>query len=678
MDSSARFDLGNPAPATNAGLESSHSGHPPEDHLEYRPDIDGLRAVAVMAVVAFHAFPQYLPGGFVGVDIFFVISGYLISGIILRALKQNRFSLLGFYARRVRRIFPALLAMLALVLVLGRLMMLADEFPQLGKHVLSGSGFAMNLILYADTQPYFGSINSPLIHLWSLGVEEQFYLIWPLFLMAIWRLPRWRGWLIAIVAVISFAMNLNSVAATPLTAFYLPTNRLWELAMGGLLAYISSIATSPPVPAIHATAWANLLATVGVAAISASLALIDQHMVFPGWFALAPCLGAALLICAGPHAWFNRLFLSHRTMVFLGLISYPLYLVHWPLLSFAHTADWRGYTPLTKIGLILVSIALSYVLYRYVETPIRRARPMKFVPALCAAMAVSAVFGYMIFTKVISARTPPPAVQPFLEAALEPFPYPEQEGLIRYGTGPKRTLFIGDSTVAQYHWRVEKLLGEGVGTSRSVEFVWRAGCAPVPSMSLVDPATCQQMLDEGLARARAPEVDTIVVGFCWYAYFMADFASDRVGGAVPLVPGTGEAIIALERTLGDFTKAGKRVYLVLQPPIDPGYPPRKMIRRSLSPPGFVLDVRPPKRAVLEQAYAPFVSLLEAAAKRTGATTIDPMQSLCDKSLCQPVSPDGEPIYRDPFHLRAAYIRDHVHYLDATVPATLGASSATNE
>ena len=659
-----------------AGTASDIDFHRPlpmptlDDHADYRPDIDGLRAIAVLSVVAFHAFPEQLPGGFVGVDVFFVISGYLISGIILRALRKGRFSLVSFYARRVRRIFPALLTMLVMVWVLGRLMMLADEFPQLGKHVLAGSGFAMNLVLYADTEPYFGSIDSPLIHLWSLGVEEQFYLLWPLFLMAIWRLPHWRGWLIAAVTVISFMMNLYSVAEDPLTAFYFPTNRLWELSLGGLLAHASSNAASQPTS--NASLKTNLGAAIGLAGIVASVVLLDSQMAFPGWRALFPCMGAAFLIWAGPHALINRLLLSHPTMVFFGLISYPLYLFHWPLLSFAHAADWRGFTPLTKLLLIAVSIVLSYVIYRYVETPIRRAPRMKFAPALCAAMAVSAFVGYLTFANIIPARKPPSGVQPFLEASLEPFPYPRQGKFVTYGSGPKHTLFIGDSTIGQYHWRVEKLLGGNAGSTRTAEFVWRAGCASEPSMSLVDPATCRDMLDQALARAKAPEVDTIVVGFCWYAYFMGELSSDHVGSRKPLLHGTQEAIDALERTLTGFSKSGKRVYLVMQLPVDPGYPPRKMIRRSLSSPGFAIDVRPPRRKTIEEAYAPFLLPLEAAAKRAGAIVVDPMQSLCDTGVCQAVTNDGKPIYRDEFHLRIPYIRDHVRYLDVTVmdtPAT---------
>ena len=146
-------------------------------HLEYRPDVDGLRAIAVLAVIVFHAFPNLLPGGFVGVDVFFVISGFLISGIIVRALGQGRFSLLQFYGRRIKRIFPALIVTLTGVWVLGRAVLLPDEFQKLGKHIASGAGFIFNLTLYSDTKAYFGAITSPLIHLWSLGVEEQYYLM---------------------------------------------------------------------------------------------------------------------------------------------------------------------------------------------------------------------------------------------------------------------------------------------------------------------------------------------------------------------------------------------------------------------------------------------------------------------------------------------------------------------
>src|SRR5215469_3204823 len=167
-------------------------------HLKYRPDVDGLRAIAVLAVIVFHAAPRLLPGGFVGVDVFFVISGFLISGIILRALSRKSFSLFGFYARRIKRIFPALIVILVAVWVLGRSVLLSDEFLTLGKHIASGAGFIFNLTLYWDTKPYFGAITSPLIHLWSLGVEEQFYLFWPLFLLTTWKLRKLQLW--AIVA----------------------------------------------------------------------------------------------------------------------------------------------------------------------------------------------------------------------------------------------------------------------------------------------------------------------------------------------------------------------------------------------------------------------------------------------------------------------------------------------
>ncbi|MGH8080092.1 MAG: acyltransferase family protein, partial [Lysobacter sp.] len=223
--------------AASAVATATAKDKPAVPHLDYRPDVDGLRAVAVLPVVIFHAFPELIPGGFVGVDIFFVISGFLITGILLRALNKQQFSLLGFYGRRIKRIFPALIAMMVTVFLLGRLVLLPDEFEQLGKHIAAGAAFVLNLSLFIDTNLYFGAIEAPLVHLWSLGVEEQFYLVWPLLLWATWRLGRWQVALLGAITVVSFYMNVASVHEDPLQAFYLPSSRLWELSLGGLLAF---------------------------------------------------------------------------------------------------------------------------------------------------------------------------------------------------------------------------------------------------------------------------------------------------------------------------------------------------------------------------------------------------------------------------------------------------------
>src|SRR4249920_830787 len=237
-----------------------------------------------------------------------------------------------------------------------------------------------NLTLFMDTKAYFGAITSPLIHLWSLGVEEQFYLFWPLFLLATWKLRKKQFGVMVTVAVVSFILNVAAVSTHPLAAFYLPWNRLWELALGGVLAYsqlnkIGHLDGSDSGLSARKSRLAMLFSPsargfLGILLILASCAFINERRAFPGWWALGPCLGAFLLISAGPRSWINRHLLSQRVMVFIGLISYPLYLWHWLLLSFAHTANWRGFTPVMKIAAVAASFILATLTYKCVERPI--------------------------------------------------------------------------------------------------------------------------------------------------------------------------------------------------------------------------------------------------------------------------------------------------------------------
>lgn len=641
-------------------------------HLDYRPDVDGLRAIAVLAVIVFHAAPKLMPGGFVGVDVFFVISGFLISGIILRALARRSFSLLEFYARRVRRIFPALIVMLTGVWVLARLVLLPDEFGKLGKHVAAGAGFIFNLILYHDTKAYFGAITSPLIHLWSLGVEEQFYLIWPLFLLATWRLGKTQLAVIVSAAAVSFALNVAAASSHPLAAFYLPWNRLWELAIGGALAR-----TELPNPGQLAvvTRWwqsarilsSNARGLLGIALLLASFAAIHEGLAFPGWWGLAPCAGTFLLISAGPQGWVNRHILSRPAMVFIGLISYPLYLWHWPLLSLEHTAAWREVSPLMKAGAVAVAFVLASATYKYVESPIRSSQhSMRVARPLLAAMAVCLLFGYLTFTRNIPARSVSSDVRQFVQAANEKAPYPQEEGYLMLGNGPRRVLFLGDSTIAQYYSRIAKVLEEHPMNTHRAVFAWRAGCAPKAEMALIHRDACRELLQSAVEYAKDPQVDTVVIGFAWYAYFIGILDQDHVGESGPLLPGTEQALEGLRRMVAGFVHEGKRVYLVLQLPVDSTFAPLQMIRRTVLSPGFRVEVHPAGRAAIIRNIDPFLSRLLQIARDTGASVIDPMDSLCNMEACSPVTPGGEPIYFDSWHLRTAYIREHVDYMDTTV------------
>jgi peptidoglycan/LPS O-acetylase OafA/YrhL len=368
------------------------------DRGHYRPDIDGLRAIAVGVVVVYHAFPFHLPGGFVGVDVFFVISGYLISGIILGRLAENRFSFADFYARRIRRIFPALALVLAAVAIAGWFRLFADDYARVGRHIAAGAAFGANFLLWQENS-YFDTAAGlkPLLHLWSLAIEEQFYLVWPALLVVA---ARWRRGPLAItlaIGTVSFLLSIWTVRIDRTPAFYAPWNRFWELLAGATLACIEYDAQLAAVKdrITRSALTANAFSIAGLVMIAAAVALIDSTRVFPGLWVMLPVLGTFLIIAAGPQAWFNRTVLSLPPVVWVGLISYPLYLWHWPLLSFARIAVVGYPSGVVRLLLVAISVVLAWATYRFVEWPIRFAsRPRWAVPALSAVMVAVAAVGW--------------------------------------------------------------------------------------------------------------------------------------------------------------------------------------------------------------------------------------------------------------------------------------------
>ena len=345
------------------------------DH-KYRPDIDGLRAIAVLAVVAFHAFPSKIKGGFVGVDVFFVISGFLITGIILGHLKQNSFSLVDFYSRRVNRIFPALLLVIGSTWAFSMVALFPLELEQLGKHMLGGATFISNFMLL-DEVGYFDSSNDTklMLHLWSLGVEEQFYLIWPLILFVCWRLRANILLSITIIGLISFCLNAYYATANPSLDFYAPHTRFWELLIGAALACVmNSPKYTLQTNKVSSRKLNNIVAGTGLFLILLAVKFISKRYLFPGWWALFPVLGAAMIIYAGPNSWVNEKLLSSRLMVAIGLISFPLYLWHWPLLALAR--EMTGDEPSVAIRLVIVTLSfvLAWLTYKLVEIPLRRTK----------------------------------------------------------------------------------------------------------------------------------------------------------------------------------------------------------------------------------------------------------------------------------------------------------------
>ncbi|MBB5729222.1 acyltransferase family protein [Sphingomonas prati] len=338
-------------------------------HIKYRPDIDGLRAVAVGAVLLFHAGFTAFSGGFVGVDVFFVISGYLIGRALFADADAGRLSIARFYERRFRRILPALLVVMLATLVVGTFVLLPSELIGLGKSIVASALFGANFYFHA-TQNYFGGVplSKPLLHMWSLAVEEQYYLVWPIVVLLLYRfgLKRWRTPLIVVAITLSLAAAEVMLSYSPKTTFYMLPMRAWELLAGALIA-------TGDLPAVRRRASAEALSAVGLALILAPIFLYTETIRFPGLSAVPPVLGTALLIHIGQSvpSRTHRL-LSLPPVLFVGLISYSLYLWHWPIFSLHFLATQRDATTSESIAMLALSVLLAWLSWRFIERPFRR------------------------------------------------------------------------------------------------------------------------------------------------------------------------------------------------------------------------------------------------------------------------------------------------------------------
>jgi peptidoglycan/LPS O-acetylase OafA/YrhL len=651
---------------------------------EHRPDIDGLRAVAILSVLLFHVSTSALPGGFVGVDIFFVISGFLISGIIFRGLALDSFSYVDFYVRRIKRIFPALLAVLCAVWVVGWGTLFTDEFEQLGKHVAAGAAFVSNIALWKESG-YFDAAagTKPLLHLWSLGIEEQFYIVWPVIAALAWRLRIKLLYVVSTLTVASFALNVARVGTHESATFYLPVTRSWELGVGALLAYWAVFESTKLAAVV--TPRRNVIAAAGVALLAAALIVIDQRKVFPGWWAMLPTLGAALLIAAGPPAWFNRVVLGNRVMVFVGLISYPLYLWHWPILSFLRVVDGRAPADAIKAVAVVATFALAWLTYELIEKPIRfRQRGRAPAAALFASVAVIGAVGYLSFLAIFVPRSASYGLEKIVAAASVkvPFPGPRLKALddtpsplYEQDAQSPKILMMGDSYVEQYYPRIDQLLTSEPNTARTVVFAANGGCPPLPGVKEVHHAYCEGLVERAIAYGLRADVDSVLIAGAWQHYFLTaeEFRKEEYQytfDGEPLILGTqsySRTLSAFEAMIRQLTQNGKHVTVLLQSPMIEALAPRQIIHRSLTDFSFALNPPLITRATITQSTQAFMPDLTKAAVSAGAKVIDPLDWLCGAATCPALSADGQPIYHDDGgHLNPGYVREHVPFLDPLV------------
>lgn len=620
--------------------------------IAYRPDIDGLRAVAVLSVLGFHAFPSVFPGGFIGVDVFFVISGFLITSILFAEMHDGIFSLASFYARRILRIFPALFLVLLACLLTGWYTLLANEYKQLGKHIAAGAGFVANIALWFEAG-YFDRASEfkPLLHLWSLGIEEQFYIAWPLLLWGMWRLRRGVQGATLVMLVVSLLYAVVLVFIDRTETFYAPWTRAWELLAGALLALQwLQTGTLPAWMRLPSVQWGALLA------LMLGVFLLRSEYPFPGALALIPVVAAAVLIAGtGQGRGTVSRLLASRPLVAIGLISYPLYLWHWPLLSFAHIFESDQPPTLVRLALLLMAFVMAVLTYRGVERPLRRLPRHWAVGVLAVLVVFVGLLGNNIdrrdglerirHRKMIQLSEQ--AQQDFVdfekvglitEDKCEiPFRFPEREVcLFTRRESPVTAVVVGDSHAVHAFWGLSQVLAP---TGENLQVRGRGACAPLLGLgTTAPPYHCQPGVDETwqtiAADARIRKVFVVYRG----RYLLNGATQEQVQAYKT----------ALDRTLRMLESAGKRVYYFL-PVAEPGFDPRLCLGT------LPMGRKPPRSCTIDltadQAQTRVLRevVAEVMAQHPDVRLVDPKPAYCANGSCAIIQ-NGHSVFKDENHL----------------------------
>ncbi|HEX5046806.1 MAG TPA: acyltransferase family protein [Gammaproteobacteria bacterium] len=668
----------------------------------YRNDIDGLRAIAVVAVMLFHARFWPFSGGFVGVDVFFVISGFLITSIIKKEIDRRDFSIAKFYERRIRRIFPALFLLLFAVTPAALLILLPVETARFGQSLLATAVFGANIFFWRNSGYFQADAERfPLLHTWSLAVEEQFYIFFPLFLLVLLKIARPRVTLLALLAVslVSLAGAEWQLGPRPETVFYLLPTRAWELLLGAMLAVAAL-----PAPSAGRAAAAG---AIGLAAIGASIVLYVPQMRFPGLAALPPCAGAALVLYAGRRADgpIARA-LAFRPVSFVGKISYSLYLWHLPPLVLARIQLGRELTVYETLALLAGATAAAVLSYRFVETPFRRLGSVdRRWRAIGAGVAASAVFSLagaaLVVSHGLAARYPDAVVA--ADAAQNDTDYPPScVGPNAEGNDCRGRAFDvlvwGDSHAAHYFLGLERRAG-ALGLTAQLQ--WDGGCPPVlDAIPVTLPARGNELLppdpeeQTGCADVNRRVLDvvrnsgtvhSVVLAGAWDFWTQGidigtnehRYLRDARQTDAALNVQTSRRVLreGLSRTVAELREIGVDVVLLGQVPDNVRSPSECVARARLD------DVDPAACGMFASdaraRAAESLRALRDVAAANGARVFDPLPRFCPGTRCV-VEAGGAALYRDSDHLAPDGSRFVADALDADVfRAAAGSSVSAN-
>ena len=634
--------------------------------MKYRRDIDGLRCLAIVPVVLFHVGADYFPAGFVGVDIFFVISGFLITSVIRQEIRQNSFTIAGFYERRCRRILPALIAMISACFFVGYFTMLPGQYADFGSSAMAALLFVSNGFFWRQTG-YFSPAAGwmPLLNTWSLAVEEQYYIIFPIFM---WMVRRWRvsGQLlvVGIVFAVSFLMSAYGAYRHPSAAFYLTPFRAWELLLGVLIAY-------SPSPTL-AVRWLRELASfAGLLMLLVPIVVYDARTPFPGFAAVVPCLGTAILLVAGgAGSSIVKSVLSHRVLVFVGLISYSLYLWHWPVFVFMRLrlAQTELPTDLALLGTLL-SFCIAVLSWHFVEKPFRRReafdRSRIFIYSATSALLTLAIAGGVRLSDGIPGRVVPQALA-FEEASKDVDPFQDRcRGRVRdplcdFGGQESTAVSFalwGDSHASAFRPALEEAMK---GSGRRGTLIWLDECPPLIGAENMDGTgfvECRALRERALDFLTEPDnsIETVFLSARWLTYATGSLSGAR-GSRTWLIKDEQSVELSLEengrvfirsmnKTIEELRSADKNVVLLGGvPEVGWNLPPilALSLQHRLNLP------QPPSHTETEKKHAAVDRVFTEMARGDGVTFIPVWSLLCPEQCL--IIHDNRPIYSDGHHL----------------------------
>jgi peptidoglycan/LPS O-acetylase OafA/YrhL len=634
--------------------------------MKYRPDIDGLRCLAIVPVVLYHAGARSFSGGFVGVDVFFVISGFLITSIIRREIDQQTFTIAGFYERRCRRILPALIAVILVSLAAGHFIMLAGQYAALGGSAAATLLFASNMFFWRHVG-YFGPVaeSLPLLNTWSLAVEEQYYIVFPLFMLVARRWPVTRQVaFIGIIFAASLVISVYGAHQKPGAAFFLTPFRAWELLLGVLIAYW-------PLPNMRERWFREVASLVGLILLAAPVVVYDDRTPFPGLAALAPCLGTGILLVTGSAgASLVKSALECRVLVFVGQISYSLYLWHWPLLVFMRLRFVQTeLSPTMATVCVLASFLIATFSWRFIEHPFRRKEAFDRA-RIFRYSAVSVLFSFCVSAAVYLSDGVPTRVVPealaFEKASTDIDPFRDRcqgrvdDSSCHFGgedSAPVSFALWGDSHAAALRPALEEAMA---GTGKKGALMWQAQCPPLlgaTRLGHLAAEECKAFRERAVDFLGAPQssIDTVFLSARWPAaetsslaitdeahdHLFADEQSEELG------PKENRRVFArsLRRTVETLRAAGKKVVLIGGIPVV-GWDVPAML--ALSVQHRVRVPQAPSRSETEKQSEFVDGVFKRLARLDGVAFIPVIDLMCTERCL--VTANNRALYSDRSHL----------------------------